>query len=224
MYQSLISPSLNHIPSVSTGRRFCTSPHHQGQRWLPVCYFHVSEWIDDHKAAPKRMQAHCKTCQVINQRKHKGHQPRKPSTTGYKRDTPEAVEAYRKYQQRRYANMTPRQREERRVRERIRAESRRRAAGIKPRNLKRLQQPGTGHLRPQEGEPTFDAEPLSEFLTEMVHRHGVTAVATATKLGKDRIEALADAQDPTVSLELADRVLTGLGYPELLASMYPEEE
>lgn len=214
--------SLNHIPSITTGRRLCTAPHHTGQRWLPVSYFHVAEWTDATKTVPKRLQAHCKTCQVITQRKRKGCGPRKPSTTGYKLETPKDREIYNEYQRQRYHKLTDQQRDDRRERERIRAEGKRREAGIQPRKFRKHQM--DGRLRPEPAEPTFPATPLAEFVTEMMHRHGVTAIANAAKVGTDRIQAIADEQEPTVTLELADRVLTGLGYPELLATMYPGED
>lgn len=208
--------------AVACGRRHCTSPHHQGQQWLPVSFFHIAEWADDERTIPKRYQAHCKTCQVLNDRERNGYSARQPSKTGYRLETAEDRRVYNAYQKQRYRDMTDQQREDRRERERIRAEALRRKAGIKPRKLKRLES-RLSDVRPQPGEPLLLARPVVEFLEEMVHRHGRTAVANGSRIGTDRLDELMDGKVEHIYLELADRILTGLGYPEQLAVLYPDD-
>lgn len=218
--------TLNHLPTVAVSRRLCTSPHHRGPRWLPIVYFHVAEWADESKTIPRRIQAHCKTCQNENQRLSKGHKPRGESTTGYKRRTKAEQERYRAYKRTKYAEMTPEQREDRKEYWRIHAEAKRREAGIKPRQFKK-RQVSVGSLtreRPQPDEPVLDANPLAVFLEELVHRHGRTTVAKQGSIGLPQLDSILDGTEATVRLELADRILTGIGYPEQLAILYPQED
>lgn len=50
-----------------TGYRLCTSPLHQGRRWIPCLYFHVRRWRAD-KSEPERLQSHCQCCQRMRNR------------------------------------------------------------------------------------------------------------------------------------------------------------
>lgn len=74
------------------------------------------------------------------------------------------------------------------------------------------------------GGELIDVTPLAEFLEEQVHRHGRSAVCLAIGLSKRRLFDIIERTYPTIELQNADRLLIGLGYPEQLAILYPEEE
>jgi hypothetical protein len=208
--------------AVACGRRICTSPHHTGQRWLPIIYFNVSEWHDVQRTKPKRIAAHCQTCQRIANRLRNGHEPLQPSKTGYRQRTPAERLRYQKYRKAKYDQRSAQKRAEAREYARDYAEQRRRAEGVKPRHFRnRHKRPR--HLSPQAGEPHLPAAPLIKFLEEMVHRHGLSAVARGSSLGHYNLKALLDGEIKEVTLGEADRVLTGLGFPHELAIIYPEE-
>lgn len=48
-------------------RKYCTSPHHQGPRWVLALNFHVKVW-DEEKVVPKYLQSRCIACQRIGDR------------------------------------------------------------------------------------------------------------------------------------------------------------
>lgn len=201
--------------AVSGGRRCCTSVHHQGPRWLPVIYFAVSEWTDFMRTTPKRYQAHCQTCQRIATRVRNGSKPLRS-----KYPTPEAR---RKRRRELYKQRTAEQKADARAYARDYADKRRRAEGVKPRRLRKLRKP-YGQLKQRPSEPVFPSRPITDFLAEMVHRHGISAVARATGLGLERLGRILDGQLRLVTLVEADRICTGLNCPEQLAILYPEME
>jgi hypothetical protein len=138
-------------------------------------------------------------------------------------ETEEEREIYNAYHRELHANKTAAQKADHREYNRQWAENKRRAEGAKPRRLKKLRQP-LGHLRPESGEPVFDSAPLVNFLAEITHRHGISSIAIAASLSVERLNSILDYQEKTVTLEIADRILTGVGYPEQLVILYPPEE
>ena len=215
---------LNQLPTVDVGRRLCTSPHHRGPRWLPITYFAVALWQDNQKTIPKRLMSHCKTCQNLSIRERKGYQQHKPSQTGYKRRTEAEKERYRDYRREAWQKRSEAQKRDRREYDRIRAEARRRAEGVPKRSLERHRSSVRKSAANAAHDPQLDAAPLCDFIEELVHRHGKSAIARAGNISLDRVDELLARQDKTVTLELADRILTGVGYPEQLAILYPAEE
>jgi len=166
------------------------------------------------RTSPKRFQAWCQTCQRIATRLRTGSKARRS-----KYPTREARLARRKELR---EQRTPEQKADAREYARDYAEKRRRAAGIKPRRLKKLRKPH-GQLRQVAGEPVYKSGPIVEFLEEMVHRHGISAVSRATGLGMERLSRMLDGNIRTVTLVEADRIFTGLNCPEQLVMLYPEE-
>lgn len=69
----------------------------------------------------------------------------------------------------------------------------------------------------------LDVVPISVFLTEKIHQHGMSAVVVAVGMHERQIRDMADGTYKTVSLHKVDRVLVGLNCTHLLESLYPQE-
>lgn len=64
--------------------------------------------------------------------------------------------------------------------------------------------------------------PLAEFVARAIEERGFPAVEAATGLHQRRLSSLRRCEHPTVTLRVVDKVLTGLGCPELLPILYPD--
>jgi hypothetical protein len=93
---------------------------------------------------------------------------------------------------------------------------RRRAEGVKSR--------GPWKKYRDQGRTALPVEPLAVFLEELVYRHGMGAVALAAGVDQRRLFSIVEKEYSTITLEVADRILTGLNYPEQLVILYPEME
>lgn len=93
----------------------------------------------------------------------------------------------------------------------------------KPCRSKTVQE-GKEARRRGEFKKTFvDVAPLSRFLEERVHRHGVSAVALATGMDASQVERYIHRYYKRADLSVVDRVLVGLNCTDLLESLYPQE-
>ena len=120
--------------------------------------------------------------------------------------------------------MTQAQREDRREYERIKAEVKRRRAGVKPRKLKR-------RPLPQNGTVTYlPIMPLSRWLDELVEQRGFSRVVRSSGIADKALRRVQKRKTEggdvirRLTLEEVDRMLTKLGYPEELVILYPTEE
>lgn len=221
--------------TVVAGRRHCTGPNHQGCRFLPVSYFYVAEWVDEAKTIPKRLQAHCQTCQKIDgrvrqgiQRRGKPYGQRKPSKLGLKAkpeggyvlETEEDREKYREYQRERYRKLTKKQKDDRREYGRIYAEVRRRRNGVTPRSFKNRNTvpPGDSYL---------PFEPFQEWVLEQLKIYTVSELAEILGYSEKQIRRWRDGEDSGkeiqyVSVSTVDRTFMALDRPELMAILYPD--
>lgn len=206
---------------VICGRKLCTSRYHRGPRWLPVSYFYVHTW---NGAGFKLLQSRCKTCQRLTVRERDGFNQRRESHTGYRRRNENERQANNRYRRQRRARMTKAQRDDRREYERVKAEVKRREAGVRPRQFKRARP------LPKNGAVTYlPIMPLSRWLAELVESRGQSKVSRESGVSEKKLRQIIQRKiDGKVlrrlTLAEVDRVLTRLGYPEELAILYPTEE
>lgn len=90
-----------------SSRKLCTSPLHEGQRWLLWTEFYARAWNED-KTVPITLGSHCRTCVRVKQRISKG------IAKNNKPYQPAAIDGSRTY----YGNPLPRQRRNERRRAR----------------------------------------------------------------------------------------------------------
>lgn len=64
--------------------------------------------------------------------------------------------------------------------------------------------------------------PLAGLVERAIKERGYPAVEAATGLHQRRLSSLRRCEHPTVTLRVVDKVLTGLGCPELLPILYPD--
>lgn len=212
--------------TMTCGRRICTSPLHKGQRWLPISYFHPHEWHDpETKTRLKRPQAWCKTCLRLKTRLRGGFKARQPSklrlksdNTGYIVTTEKERETYRQYAREKYANLTPEQKADKREYNRIRAEAKRREAGIQPRNFRKQ--------KPRTKSPTVDAAPMLAWLDKHLAWSTDTVDLLCARAGvtESVVRKALRGDERNVALDTVDRLLIAAGEPWLLTQLYPPAE
>lgn len=224
----------NSQPSTGVlSRKLCRSPHHKGPRWIWIGNFTVLKWTDESKVIPFKLESHCRSCVATRRRERTGHKLKstvelvgkvRSGPKGYEPQTRVEHEIFKEYRRKKYEAESLDQKEKRREYQRIRSEAIRRDEGVPQR--KKVTRSGQ-QIRSegmQHDEPLLDAGPLVVWLTEMTHRHGLTATASGAGIGTDRLNSLLDGAEAVVSLDIADRIVTGLGYPEQLTMLYPIEE
>lgn len=92
----------------------------------------------------------------------------------------------------------------------------RRERGVAPRNF--------SAPRKREGSRNgLPSGPLAEFLKTEAASRSVPTIAAAVGVDASRIESLMDEEFSTVTLAVVDKVLHGLGCPEEIHFLYPEE-
>lgn len=66
-------------------------------------------------------------------------------------------------------------------------------------------------------------EPIAVFLEERVHRHGMSAIETATGIDHKILGDVIDRTYKSISLRKVDRILVGLNCVDQLHILYPQE-
>lgn len=200
-------PVNNPLAIGSRTRRFCTSNHHTGPRWLLAIEFHVKVWGDETKTWPAQLQSQCKSCQRISSRIYQGLAKRGVPYEARVIPSPLTEEERRErrvIKAKRYQNWInkPGNREDRKEYGRIYQEAKRREAGIEPRAKDEVQ------VFVTHGDTRLPAGPLLEYCEAM-------GIQSRHLVGLNNVN--------TVTLHRADVILQDAGHPYVLNLLYPLE-
>lgn len=70
----------------------------------------------------------------------------------------------------------------------------------------------------------LETEPLALFLEGEMKERSFQAISEAAGINQRQLTTILAREYPTVSLRTVDRFLTGLGAPEALSILYPEDQ
>lgn len=201
---------------MTCGRKHCTKCG---------CWRHAIDF-GRHPGHPTGLQSHCRTCQRVTARERVGlkrrGKPFKPqrreATAGIPRRPDGTLEhtseEFRAYQRDRYQKLSEAQRADRRERQRIWHEGRRRARGIPARPLDR-ETPGFNSQ-------VFVA-PFATWLDDHADNSNLKAWAYRHQIDESLVSRILKGGQDYVSIDTVDRVLVAAGQPHLLNELYPVE-
>lgn len=195
-------------------RRLCTAKGHQGQRWRLAVDFHVKVWGDSGKTWPAQLQSECKACQNRAARIRKARKEGRDLSMVSNRGAVSREERLRRKRER-YAEAMkdPEARARRRAQNREAATARRRRDGVRA--------VGPWHRYRDDSSSSsvvfVDAGPLLEWLGELESsgRGGWGGLPRGDKKAVDYARVSGRMKVTTV-----DRILTGLGRPDVFAVLY----
>lgn len=70
----------------------------------------------------------------------------------------------------------------------------------------------------------LDSGPIGDFVTERIHRHGMSAIESATGIDHKILNEIANHTYKTTELHTVDRILVGLQCTDQLHVLYPQED
>lgn len=79
-------------------------------------------------------------------------------------------------------------------------------------------------MKEREADPRLPAAPLARLLKTEIAKHGMEAIVSFTGLDERQLRGIRELECASVKLSTADRIFTGLGYPEKIQELYPIEE
>jgi hypothetical protein len=215
------------------GRRLCTHPLHEGPRWILAIEFQVDTYSA--RGTPVGLRNACRCCERRYRRIKSGRTGRtgllSPEERKRRRNAAQKILREKRKQD-------PQRLAARRLSDRLSAERKRRARGVKPRNFSspygQAKKPLPVTKRSQGGvlTPTVDAGPLLEVFErwrairegEMERERGdIGVVAIDELLGESGARAVSRArQTGRMEIATADRILYAMNSHLSIHDLWPE--